>query len=55
MTLRTAGLRGNKATLPGEPFAGCGLPMSWQCWWAKNRADAKYCSDARQRKGAVHD
>lgn len=44
--------KGNKASLPSKPCAGCGRPMSWRKRWAKNWEEVKFCSEAcRQQRG----
>ena len=46
-----ASFKGNKASLPSKPCAGCARPMSWRKRWAKTWNEVKYCSDeCRQRK-----
>ena len=46
---RSAGFKGNKASLPSKPCARCGRPMSWRRAWAKNLDAVRYCSDACRR------
>jgi len=43
--------KGNKASLPSKPCAGCGREMTWRRRWARNWEQVKYCSNAcRQGK-----
>ena len=46
-----ASFKGNKASLPSKPCAGCARQMSWRKRWAKNWSEIKFSSDeCRQRK-----